>query len=96
MTDILPFYGITYNKSKIKDYGLVLTQPYDKITSEMQAVYYKRNPYNLVRITKGKNFKGDNNDNNKYIRASEFLEAWLAKNILVRDNKRAVYANSIG
>lgn len=92
MTDILPFYGITYNKSKIKDYGLVLTQPYDKITPEMQAVYYKRSPYNLVRITKGKDLKGDNNDKNKYIRASEFLEAWLSKNIMVRDNRRAIYA----
>ena len=92
MTDILPFYGITYNKSKIKDYGLVLTQPYDKITPEMQTVYYKRSPYNLVRITKGKDLKGDNNDNNKYTRAAEFMDAWLAKNILTQDKKRAVYA----
>jgi len=92
MTDILPFYGITYNRSKIKDYGLVLTQPYDKITPEMQATYYKRNPYNLVRITKGKDLKGDNDNNNKYTRAAEFLETWLKKNILARDNKRAIYA----
>ena len=92
MTDILPFYGITYNKSKIKDYGLVLTQPYDKITPEMQAVYYKRNPYNLVRITKGRELKGDNDNNNKYTRAADYLNAWLKKNILVRDAKRAIYA----
>ncbi|MBI5779481.1 MAG: DUF1015 domain-containing protein [Planctomycetes bacterium] len=92
MTDILPFYGITYNKSKIKDYGLVLTQPYDKITPEMQAMYYKRNPYNLVRITKGKDLKGDNDSNNKYTRAADYLNAWLKKNILVQDNKRAIYA----
>jgi len=92
MTDILPFYGIIYNKAKIRDYGLVLTQPYDKITPEMQTMYYKRNPYNLVRITKGKDLKGDNDSNNKYTRAAESLESWLQKNILVQDNKRAVYA----
>ena len=92
MTDILPFYGITYNKAKIKDFGLVLTQPYDKITPEMQAVYYKRNLYNLVRITKGRDLKGDNDSNNKYTRAADYLNAWLKKNILVQDNKRAIYA----
>lgn len=92
MTDILPFYGITYNKSKIRDYGLVLTEPYDKITPKMQEVYYKRSPYNLVRITKGKETKSDNENNNKYSRAADFLNDWLKKNILVRDAQRALYA----
>ncbi|MEW6026147.1 MAG: DUF1015 domain-containing protein [Planctomycetota bacterium] len=92
MTDILPFYGITYNKAKIRDFNLVLTQPYDKITPEMQAVYYKRNPYNLVRITKGRRFKGDTENNNQYTRAAGYLNDWMRKNILVQDNKRAIYA----
>jgi len=92
MTDILPFYGITYNKSKIKGYELVLTQPYDKITPEAQATYYKRNHYNLVRITKGRDIKGDNDSNNKYTRAADYLNAWLKKNILIQDTKRAIYA----
>ncbi|MFH1231017.1 MAG: DUF1015 domain-containing protein, partial [Planctomycetota bacterium] len=91
-TEILPFLGILYNKSKIKDYGLVLTQPYDKITPEMQNSYYKKHPYNLVRITKGKDFKSDKERNNKYSRAGECLEEWLRKNILVQDTKRAIYA----
>lgn len=91
-TEILPFLGVLYNKSKIKNYGLVLTQPYDKITPEMQDIYYKRHPYNLVRITKGKDLKSDDEHNNKYSRAGETIEEWLSKKILVHDTKRAIYA----
>jgi uncharacterized protein (DUF1015 family) len=91
-TEILPFLGIFYNKNKIKDYGLVLTQPYDKITPEMQNIYYKRYPYNLVRITKGKEFKSDDEHNNKYSRAGEYIEEWLKNKIIVQDTKRAIYA----
>jgi uncharacterized protein (DUF1015 family) len=92
MTEVLPFFGILYNKSKIKNYGLVLTQPYDKITPEMQKMYYKRHPYNLIRITKGKEQKCDNENNSKYSRAGDYLEQWLKKKILVQDKKRAIYA----
>jgi uncharacterized protein (DUF1015 family) len=91
-TEILPFYGIFYNNSKIKDYASVLTQPYDKITPEMQQEYYKRHPYNLVRITKGKDLKADNHNYNKYTRAGVYFNEWQKRKILVQDKKRAVYA----
>jgi uncharacterized protein (DUF1015 family) len=50
MAEILPFRAFHYNPQEIPDLGAVVTQPYDKITPEMQARYYQLHPYNLVRI----------------------------------------------
>jgi len=91
MAKILAFRGITYNTKQVNP-SLVLTQPYDKINDELQRKYYKRHPYNLVRITKGKEKKGDNNQNNKYTRARQFLNKWLDEQILVQDKEPAIYA----
>ena len=43
---------------KIPDLGAVVTQPYDKISPEMQARYYDLSPYNLVRIIRGTHAAG--------------------------------------
>ncbi|MFH1228638.1 MAG: DUF1015 domain-containing protein [Planctomycetota bacterium] len=74
------------------DYGNVLTQPYDKIDDKMQAGYYKKHPFNLIRITKGKDLAGDSDANNKYTRAGEFFRKWLNQGVLVQDKKPAIYA----
>ncbi|MFA5793783.1 MAG: DUF1015 domain-containing protein [Candidatus Brocadiia bacterium] len=92
MAKVFPFRGVIYNKAKVKDYGNVLTQPYDKIDDKMQAGYYKKNPFNLIRITKGKDMAGDNDANNKYTRAGQFFRDWLGKGVLVQDKKPAIYA----
>ncbi|MBI4713404.1 MAG: DUF1015 domain-containing protein [Planctomycetes bacterium] len=92
MAKIFPFRGVLYNKKKVKDYGLVLTQPYDKIDDKMQAGYYRKHPYNLIRITKGKETKGDSDGNNKYTRAGRFFRDWQKKGVLAQDKKPAIYA----
>ena len=53
MAEIRPFRAYRYdtNRVALKD---VLTQPYDKITPEMQERYYAASPYNLIAIEKGK------------------------------------------
>jgi uncharacterized protein (DUF1015 family) len=53
MAEIHPFRAYRYdtNRVALKD---VLTQPYDKITPEMQERYYAASPYNLIAIEKGK------------------------------------------
>ena len=52
MAEIRPFRAYRYdtNRVALKD---VLTQPYDKITPEMQERYYAASPYNLIAIEKG-------------------------------------------
>ena len=58
MAEIRPFRAYRYdtNRVALKD---VLTQPYDKITPEMQERYYAASPYNLIAIEKGKPEPGD-------------------------------------
>jgi len=72
----------------------VLTQPYDKITPELQERYYEASPYNLVRIEKGKTQDGDSAAENVYTRASQSFEDWLAQGILLQDAQPAIYVYS--
>ena len=49
MAEIVPFQALRYDPQVVRLEDVV-TQPYDKITPEMQAKYYELSPYNLVRI----------------------------------------------
>lgn len=90
MAHIIPFRGIRYNPDKISDMSTVVTQPYDRIGEAEQAVYYDRSPYNIVRIVKGKSVAQDNSEN-VYARAGNFLTDWLNKGVLKRDLEPALY-----
>jgi uncharacterized protein (DUF1015 family) len=93
MAEIRAFAAYRYNASRL-NLERVLTQPYDKITPEMQERYYALDPYNLVRIEKGRPEPGDNDRTNVYTRAAATLETWIAEGILVRDPAPAIYACS--
>jgi uncharacterized protein (DUF1015 family) len=58
MAEIRPFRAYRYDTKRValKD---VLTQPYDKITPQMQERYYAASPYNLIAIEKGLVLLGD-------------------------------------
>jgi len=53
MAYIAPFRALRYDPARV-DLAQVVTQPYDKITPEMQNHYYGASPHNLVRIILGK------------------------------------------
>jgi hypothetical protein len=53
MAYIAPFRAFRYDPAKV-DPARVVTQPYDKITPQMQNRYYDAEPHNLVRIILGK------------------------------------------
>ena len=63
MAEIFPFSALSYDAGRVK-LDDVLTQPYDKITAEMQGRYYGRSPYNLIPIEKGRSLPDDNPANN--------------------------------
>ncbi|MEJ2746247.1 MAG: DUF1015 domain-containing protein, partial [bacterium] len=91
MAKIYPFRAFRYNQKKVPDVGAVFTEPYDKITPELQKKYYQRHPYNVVRFSKGETTPHDDADHNQYTRAREFLEKCIAEGILVRDEREALY-----
>jgi uncharacterized protein (DUF1015 family) len=90
MARILPFSALRYNPARVRLADAV-TQPYDKITAEMQERYYAASPYNLVRIILGKPEPGDNGQN-VYTRAAEAFCQWRKEGILVPDREPTLYA----
>jgi uncharacterized protein (DUF1015 family) len=94
MAKILPFRGYRYNPEKIDTISDVISEPYDKITPEMQERYYQKHPRNIVRLIKGKTCPYDNESNNQYSRARDYLEKWIAEGILIRDEQETMYAYS--
>lgn len=86
MAEIFPFRGIRYSPERV-DLSQVVTQPYDKISAEMQEEYYRRSPYNIVRIILNRE-PGER----RYKQAEENLARWLNEGILIRDPRPAIYA----
>ncbi|MFQ6117885.1 MAG: DUF1015 domain-containing protein, partial [Candidatus Bipolaricaulia bacterium] len=86
MAEIFPFRGIRYNPDRV-DLSGVVTQPYDKISPEMQVEYYRRSPYNIVRVILNRE-PGER----RYEEAKKNLESWLDEKILIRDEQPTIYA----
>ncbi len=91
MAEIVPFRALHYNLQKISDLGTVVTQPYDKITLEMQDHYYDLHPYNLVRIVRGRSLSDDGPTNNVYTRAKRDFNTWTQNGVLVSEHVPAIY-----
>ena len=93
MARLFPFRALRYDPTCV-NMADVVTQPYDKITSEMQERYYAESPYNLVRIVLGKHLPGDNDAHNVYTRAAETLKQWREERILKEEMQPALYGYS--
>ena len=91
MAEVIPFRGILYNTAKVKS-GDVVAPPYDIITDELRDALYGKSPYNIVRIDAGAGHPGDDESENKYVRAARFMKAWMEEGILQRSSKPCFYA----
>jgi uncharacterized protein (DUF1015 family) len=90
---ILPFRAWRYSSERVA-VSEVVTQPYDKISPEMQEGYYKASPYNLVRIILGKHLPGDGDAENVYTRAAAAFRNWRQAGILRQDPQPSLYTYS--
>ncbi len=90
MTEIVPFqpYRYTARAGRLQD---LVTQPYDKISPEMQADYLARSRYNLVRILLGERFPADSESDNVYTRAARYFRDWIEAGILAPDPEPGFY-----
>jgi uncharacterized protein (DUF1015 family) len=80
MAKIFPFRSLRYSpKVPIEK---VVTQPYDKISHEMQDRYYNLHPNSIVRIILGKSRSDDTASDNAYTRAAAHLKEWRANGVL--------------
>ncbi len=94
MAEVTPFRGLLYNPEKI-DTSSVVAPPYDIVTPELKEELYKKSPYNIIRIDYGKDEKGDTERDNRYTRASRFLNEWIKNDILRQDQSSSFYCYQI-
>jgi uncharacterized protein (DUF1015 family) len=94
MAEIIPFKGLLYNPEKV-DATSVVAPPYDIVTLELKEELYRRSPYNIIRVDYGKDEEGDDAENNRYTRASGFLDEWMKKGILRQDERPSFYCYQI-
>ena len=90
MAQIYPFQPLRYTE-KAGSLANNVTQPYDKISPEMQARYLALSPYNLVRVILGERKPADSESDNPYTRAATFLNDWIAQGALARDNQAGIF-----
>ncbi len=91
MAKIFPFRAYRYSP-RAGDPGRLVTQPYDKITPEMQERYFSLSAYNLAHVIRGRSGPADTAADNVYTRAARYLEDWIASGILVQDSQPSLFA----
>jgi uncharacterized protein (DUF1015 family) len=93
MAQISPFKSLLYNQEKV-ELKKVIMPPYDIIKEKDAGIYYRRDPYNIIRIDKGGAEEGDGERNNRYTRASDMLGEWMLDGVIVPDETESFYVHT--
>lgn len=91
MPVIKGFHGLRYDTRIVRRAADVLAPPYDVISPKEQAAFYKKNPYNVIRLELGLEKKSDGPADNKYTRAGRFLNEWKASGVLKAEREPSLY-----
>lgn len=91
MPNIQPIYGIRYNLGKVGALSDVIAPPYDVISPEFQDELYHKHPNNCVRLILNKQTPEDDEQNNRYTRAKNFLKTWQEEGVLFTEAQPAIY-----
>ena len=83
MVEIRPFRAIRYTE-KAGEPEKLITQPYDKITPQMQREYYEKSEYNYCRLILPI-------EEDRYGTAKKRVESWISGGILKKDEEPALY-----
>ncbi|WP_456433048.1 DUF1015 domain-containing protein [Thermosulfuriphilus sp.] len=90
MAIVVPFRGFRYNQEKI-NLEDVVAPPYDVVTPVQQESYLSRDAYNIFHLELGRILPGDNEEENRYTRASNLFKDWLAQGILIQEAEPVFY-----
>jgi uncharacterized protein (DUF1015 family) len=93
MAVIAPFKALRYDQAKIPSLNQVVTPPYDVINERQQEAFYQSDPHNIIRIELNKAAEVETAEDHIYTRAGAHLRDWMAKGILARDQKPALYVS---
>lgn len=89
MATIVPFRGMRYCSDKIDSLADVIIPPYDVITPEEQEQFYRRSPYNFIRLEYGKT--GPGGGGSRYTRAAAYLQQWRDERVLLLEERPSLY-----
>jgi len=91
MPVIQAFRGIRYDLGHVGSLSDVVAPPYDVIDGDLQNALYKKHPANVVRLILNRDEPGDDETENRYVRAGRFLKNWLSEGVLQTEPDPAVY-----
>ncbi len=91
MADIRAFRGYRYDLGRVGALSDVICPPYDVIDTALQQHLYESSPYNAVRVELTQEQPGDDDIDNKYVRAGRAIKEWIGANILRQDTARSLY-----
>ena len=95
MATITPFKGILYNQDKVGSLTDVVTPPFDIISPKEQALFHQQHPNNMIRLILGETSPDDTPENNRHTRAAAFFNQWMEQDVLIRDDRPALYLTSM-
>lgn len=91
MPNIQAFRAVRYDLGHVGSLSNVIAPPYDVIDAELQQKLYDLSPANVVRLILNKDQSGDNDENNRYTRASRQLRSWMREGVLFTEADPAIY-----
>ena len=86
MAIIRALKGFRYNQNKISNISDVIAPPYDVINSDQQKKLLNSSEHNVVHID-----FNDGIDDEKYNLSKNKLNQWFESEILIQENKHAIY-----
>ncbi len=86
-----PFRAFRFNGSVVGDVGRCIAPPYDVINDTERDALCRKSRYNIVHITKGQVTAADDERNNQYTRAAEYLQTWITEGALKKDDQATIY-----
>lgn len=84
MAVVKPFNGIVYDVSRAGPIEDLITPPYDVIGPEERRAFHERNPHNIIHLDFGLQHPGDDERDNRYVRAATSLSQWLSDGVMTR------------
>jgi uncharacterized protein (DUF1015 family) len=91
MADILPFRALEYSRDRVR-LDHVTTQPYDKISPEMEQRYLDRHPNSVVRLIRPHSNPSPDPKVTDYVHAARTLSAWREQGVLTQVREPILYA----
>lgn len=92
MPKLVPIQAVTYNTKQKHDVSTRIAPPYDVLDEQPKQNLLQRDPHNVVAIDLPVTPPKTVGPDEKYEEAGDTFRNWLEENVLIRQEKPAIYA----